>query len=64
MIPIAGSAYTYAYATLGEQCAIPIFMRLMPKSLYGQFSSANAMVRTAGGTLLAIDSDGSETLTI
>lgn len=51
-LSLGGLLVTRFSFTLGEQCAIPIFMRLMPKSLYGQFSSANAMVRTAGGTLL------------
>lgn len=32
--------------TLSEAAEIPLFMRLMPKSIYGQFSSANAIVRT------------------
>jgi MFS family permease len=30
--------------SLQDACGIPMFMRLMPKSLYGQFSSANAMI--------------------
>lgn len=51
-LSLGGLLVTRFSFTLGEQCAIPIFMRLMPKSLYGQFSSANAMVRTAGGTLI------------
>ncbi len=40
--------------TLSEGTEIPVFMRLMPKSLYGQFSSANAMVRTFGGVLAGL----------
>ena len=51
-LSLGGLLVTRFSFTLGEQCAIPIFMRLMPKSLYGQFSSANAMVRTLGGTLM------------
>lgn len=42
-------------ACLQDACSIPLFMRLMPKSLYGQFSSANSIIRSvariAGGML-------------
>jgi len=31
---------------LSGACDIPLFMRLMPKSLYGQFSAANAIIRS------------------
>ncbi len=48
--------------TLFDACSIPMFMRLMPKSLYGQFSAANNMIRTIGaivaGYLIGICLDG------
>ena len=31
-------------ATLHEACGIPLFMRVMPKSLYGRFCSANSVI--------------------
>jgi MFS family permease len=34
---------------LGGLCGIAMFMRLMPKSLYGQFSAANSIIRAVGG---------------
>ncbi len=37
---------------LADGCGIPLFMRLMPKSLYGQFSSANSIIRSAA-TIIA-----------
>jgi len=33
-------------AVLANGCSIPLFMRLLPKSLYGQFSSATALIRS------------------
>ena len=48
--------------SLQQGCSIPLFMRLMPKSLYGQFSSANSIVRSAaiivGAPLLGLCMDG------
>jgi hypothetical protein len=40
--------------TLSDAAEIPLFMRLMPKSLYGQFSSANAIVRTVGSIVTGL----------
>lgn len=48
--------------SLQQGCSIPLFMRLMPKSLYGQFSAANAMVKSVaiilGGLFLGLCMDG------
>jgi hypothetical protein len=40
--------------TLNDGCALPLFMRLMPKSVYGQFGAANAMLRTIGGIITGL----------
>jgi hypothetical protein len=53
-VSLGGVLVTRFAITLGEGAEIPLFMRLMPKSLYGQFSSANAMVRTFGGILAGL----------
>jgi len=49
-------------SVLAGACGIPLFMRLMPKSLYGQFSSANAIVGSLaviiGGMLAGPFMDG------
>jgi len=52
---LGASLVTVFSTCLQDACAIPLFMRLMPKSLYGQFSSANALVRSVariGGGIL------------
>jgi len=36
---------------LGGLCGIVVFMRLMPKSLYGQFCAANSVIRAFGGLI-------------
>jgi hypothetical protein len=52
---LGGSLVAVFSNCLSDACSIPLFMRLMPKSLYGQFSSANSIVRSfariAGGIL-------------
>ncbi len=45
---ISSLADQFAVA-MGSLCGIAMFMRLMPKSLYGQFSAANAVIRAVGG---------------
>ena len=35
-------------SALGGLCGIALFMRLMPKTLYGQFSAANSIIRAVG----------------
>lgn len=39
---------------LNDGCGIPLFMRLMPKSLYGQFSSANSIIRSLASIIAGI----------
>jgi len=42
-----GGTLVFAFGTcLQDACGIPLFMRLMPKSRYGQFSSANSIIRS------------------
>jgi Na+/melibiose symporter-like transporter len=41
-------------AVLADGCGIPLFMRLMPKSLYGQFSAANALIRSFANILAGL----------
>ena len=61
-LSLGGMLVTRFGAVLQDACGIPLFMRLMPKSLYGQFSSANAMVRSfatiVGGLLAGPFMDG------
>ncbi len=43
-----GNTFVGVFAgALGGCCMLPAFMRLMPKSRYGQLSSANSMIRSA-----------------
>ena len=41
----------WPFATLAAMCTVPMMIILYPKSKYGQFSSANAMVRQAVGAI-------------
>ena len=61
-LALGGLLVTTFGATLRTACDLPLFMRLMPKSLYGQFSSANSLVSNVGyilaGLLAGVFMDG------
>jgi MFS family permease len=46
MIAIALSAITLPIATLATAAEFPMFMKLLPQERYGQFCSANALIRS------------------
>ncbi|MFH1024654.1 MAG: MFS transporter [Planctomycetota bacterium] len=48
-VSLIGSLPEQFSAAMAGLCGIALFMRLMPKSLYGQFSAANAVIRAVGG---------------
>lgn len=55
-IAIAHAAITLPVAAMWNTAELPLFMKLLPKERYGQFASANALVRSAAmivGGLLA-----------
>jgi maltose/moltooligosaccharide transporter len=45
---LIGSITGQFAAAMGALCGIATFMRLMPRSLYGQFSAANSVIRAIG----------------
>jgi hypothetical protein len=53
-LAIGGMLVVQFGTMLAEGCSIPLFMRLMPKGLYGQFSAANAMIRSLMGILAGL----------
>jgi MFS family permease len=58
---IAITAVTAPALALYMAAELPMYMRILPKSRYGQFSSANAMVRSlaviVGGLLIGLGLD-------
>jgi len=48
---IGGTVTQVFGQNLSANAGLPLFMRLMPSSRYGQFCSAAALIRSAGGTI-------------
>ena len=61
-VSLGGTLVFRFSSVLTNSCGIPLFMRLMPKSLYGQFCSANSIITSlatiAAGLLAGIFMDG------